>query len=109
MTTPRTGGGAPCPCLRLDPEQDAHCSAWVAGEVRVPYPSHSALRIELLAAYCVDMPPAPYVLRAAPGVDEPWSTVRLPYEPRDWVLEMWNDVRRARRDSAPRSGWAPRC
>lgn len=50
------------------------------------------------------MLPVPYVLRAAPDVVELWSTVRLPYEPRDWVLEMRNDLRRALRDSAPRSG-----
>ncbi|MGV0675688.1 hypothetical protein ABQE62_05780 [Mycolicibacterium fortuitum] len=55
------------------------------------------------SAYRVDMPPAPYVLRAAPDVIELWSTVRLPYEPRDWVLEMRNDLCRALRDSAPRS------
>ncbi|QZA08510.1 hypothetical protein K3U94_04180 [Mycolicibacter heraklionensis] len=48
--------------------------------------------------------PAPYVLRAASDVVELWSTVRLPYEPRDWVLEMRNDLRRALRDLAPRSG-----
>lgn len=53
--------------------------------------------------YCVDMP-ASYVLRAAPDVVELWSTVRLPYEPRDWVLKMRNDLRRALRASAPRSG-----
>ena len=48
--------------------------------------------------------PVSYVLRAAPGVVELWSTVRLPYEPRDRVLDMRNDLRRALRDSAPRSG-----
>ncbi|MCX8560057.1 hypothetical protein OS122_03995 [Mycolicibacterium mucogenicum] len=48
--------------------------------------------------------PVPYVLRAAPNVVELWSTVRLPYEPRGWVLEMRNDLRRALRDSAPRAG-----
>jgi hypothetical protein len=50
------------------------------------------------------MLPGPYVLRAAPDVVELWSTVRLPYEPRDWVLDMRNDLRQALRDSAPRSG-----
>ncbi len=50
------------------------------------------------------MPPVPYVLRAAPDVVELWSTVRLPYEPRDWLLEMRNDLRRALRDSTSRSG-----
>lgn len=47
--------------------------------------------------------PAPYVLRAAPSVVELWSTVRLPYQPRDWVLEMRNDLCRALRDLSPRS------
>ncbi|WP_131804482.1 hypothetical protein [Mycobacteroides abscessus] len=48
--------------------------------------------------------PLPYVLRTAPDVIELWSTVRLPFEPRGWVLEMRNDLRRALRDSAPSSG-----
>lgn len=47
--------------------------------------------------------PASYVLRAAPDVVELWSTVRLPYEPRGWVLEMRNDLSRALRGLAPRS------
>ena len=46
----------------------------------------------------------PYVLQAAPDVIELWSTVRLPCEPRDWVLDMRNDLRRALRDSAAKSG-----
>ncbi|OCB19330.1 hypothetical protein A5674_07110 [Mycobacterium malmoense] len=50
------------------------------------------------------MLPDPYVLRAASDVVELWSTVRLPYEPRGWVLDMRNDLRRALRDSAPKSG-----
>jgi hypothetical protein len=50
------------------------------------------------------MSPAPYVLRAAPDAVELWSTVRLPYQPRDWLLEMRNDLCRALRDSASRSG-----
>lgn len=50
------------------------------------------------------MPPLPYALRSAPDVVELWSTVRLPYEPRDWVLEMRNNLRQALCDAAPRSG-----
>jgi len=46
---------------------------------------------------------APYVLRAEPGVVELWSTVRLPYQPRDWVLEMRNDLCRALRGLSSRS------
>lgn len=49
------------------------------------------------------MPPAPYALRAAPDVVELWSTIRLPYQPRDWVLEMRNDLCRALRDSSLKS------
>lgn len=56
------------------------------------------------SAYCGDVPPAPYALRAAPDAVELWSTVRLPYQPRDWVLEMRNDLCRALRDWSPRSG-----
>lgn len=47
---------------------------------------------------------ASYVLRPAPGIVELWSTVRLPYQPRDWVLEMRNDLRRALRALAHTSG-----
>ncbi|OMC07463.1 hypothetical protein [Mycolicibacterium fortuitum] len=56
------------------------------------------------SAYCVEVPPGRYVLQAAPDVVELWSTVRLPYQPRDWLLEMRNDLCRALRDSASRSG-----
>lgn len=47
--------------------------------------------------------PDPYLLRGAPGVVELWSTVRLPYQPRGWVLEMRNDLCRALRTLAPTS------
>jgi hypothetical protein len=50
------------------------------------------------------MLPPPYALRSASDVVELWSTVRLPYQPRDWLLEMRNDLCRSLRNSAPRSG-----
>lgn len=56
------------------------------------------------SAYCVEVPPAPYVLRAKPDVVELWSTVRLPFDPSGWVLEMRNDLCRALRDWSPRTG-----
>ena len=48
--------------------------------------------------------PVPYVLRASSDAVELWSTVRLPYEPRDWLLAMRNDLRLALRDLIPNSG-----
>lgn len=52
--------------------------------------------------YCVM--PDHYVLRPAPGIVELWSTVRLPYQPRGWLLEMRNDLCRELRDLSRTSG-----
>lgn len=40
----------------------------------------------------------PYILLTAPGVVELWSTVRLPYEPQGWLLEMRDRLQLALHD-----------
>lgn len=42
--------------------------------------------------------PDPYILRTAPDVVELWSTVRLPYEPQGWLLEMRDQLQLALHD-----------
>lgn len=36
---------------------------------------------------------APYLVHSTPGCVEVWSTVRLPFEPRGWLLDMRNDLK----------------
>ncbi len=40
------------------------------------------------------MSAAPYHILPTPGAVEMWSTVRLPFEPRGWLVDMRNDLRR---------------
>jgi hypothetical protein len=42
--------------------------------------------------------PASYLVLSTPGAVELWSTVRLPFEPRGWLIDMRNDLRRALQD-----------
>ncbi|MBI3213172.1 MAG: hypothetical protein HYZ38_05090 [Mycobacterium sp.] len=45
--------------------------------------------------------PDPYVVRTTPGIVELWSPVRLPFEPRGWLIDMRNDLRRALHSLSP--------